>query len=197
MLFAVVEGRVDAAVAERVARHTNVLIDQILIKNGRANIASKVRGYAGSAVQEQKWFVLADLDSDPCPSDLLGRWGVPARSAHFTCRFAVREVEAWLLSDAETLAQELHVSQSALPPRPEELRDAKLALVNAARRSRRRSVREALTPPPTSLLQTGPDYTPWIIDYVQRNWRPGQAALISPSLRKCMTSLTSLFDRLV
>ena len=64
-----------------------------------------------------------------------------------------------------------------------------------ARRSRRRSVRDALVPQAGTTAKVGPGYAVSLIDYTSRHWRPEIAATRSESLarlrdflRRCASS---------
>jgi hypothetical protein len=59
---------------------------------------------------------------------------------------AVREVEAWLLSDRANLVRFLSVPVSHVSRTPELLDNPKSAMVELARRSRRRDIREDMVP---------------------------------------------------
>ncbi len=105
---------------------------------------------------------------------------------------AVRAVEAWLLADRERIANLLAVSQAKIPLRPEELEDPKQTLVDLARRSRRRTVRDGLVPTKTSGRQVGRDYNELLTDFVVNKWRPSDAARRSDSLRRALACLRTL-----
>ena len=117
---------------------------------------------------------------------------------------AVREVEAWLLADAARLGRFLGVPAARIPLSPDTLRNPKQEMVNLARRSRSRSIREDLVPRPEGGRQVGPAYTSRLIEFVQgaaNGWRPAVvpclrkgevAAGASNSLARCLRSLAAM-----
>src|SRR5688500_2451144 len=107
----------------------------------------------------------------------------------------VREVEAWLLADQDHLAAFLGVARSRVPANPEGLADPKRAMVDLARRSRRRDIQEDMVPRPNSGRIVGPGYTARMIEFItdrQGGWRPDVAAGSSDSLRRCLNHLSRL-----
>jgi hypothetical protein len=112
-------------------------------------------------------------------------------------RVAVRTIEAWLLADRERLAQLLGVNVAWLPTDPDYLDDPKRELINLARRSRRRAVRDDLVPRQGSGRSVGPLYTTRMIEFLQdetAGWRLDQALRASDSLARCVIRLRSLAE---
>jgi len=107
-------------------------------------------------------------------------------------RIAVHQGESWLLADAERMAAFLHVQMEAVPSPPDELVNAKQALVNLARTSRSREVRAALVPAEGSTASVGRQYTSLIAEFAREHWRPGVAARRSGSLNRCIQALRTL-----
>jgi hypothetical protein len=107
-------------------------------------------------------------------------------------RVAVRQVEAWLMADAETLPQYLGVPQNAIPLDPEALPNAKTEMVNLARRSTRKDIRNDMVPRQGSGRAVGPAYTSRLIEYVKTAWRPWEAAQRSDSLRRALVCIEKL-----
>lgn len=100
-----------------------------------------------------------------------------------------------MMVDRERAAGFLSVARSAVPTSPDDPPDPKQTLVDLARRSRGKAVREGLVPRPRSGRRVGPDYTSLMIEYVEERWRPHVAATSSDSLRRCMVSLKDLAER--
>ncbi|MBA2690951.1 MAG: hypothetical protein H0U65_00450 [Rubrobacter sp.] len=140
------------------------------------------------------WCVVRDLDGNaPCAAELVSRL-LPHPAEHMRLRIAVRSCEAWMMADRERSGRFLSIARSVVPSSPDDLDDAKETLVNLARRSRRRDVREGLVPGERSGRRVGPDYTSLMIEYIHKRWRPDVAASSSDSLRRCMESLKSLAE---
>jgi hypothetical protein len=148
-------------------------------------------GYAAAA-KLSPWFVLVDLDQDtPCGAALVKEW-LPAPPVMMRLRVAVREAEAWLLSDRIALARFLSVSRDVIPRGADELDDPKGALVAIARRSRSRAIREGMAPRVDSGRTIGPLYVAELSRFVREQWNVDAAASGSDSLARCVASLRTL-----
>ena len=157
-----------------------------------SNLDRQIDGY-NRAAQHSGWLVLRDLDrAEWAPA--LARQLLPAPAEHICFRIAVREVEAWLLADRDGIAGFLGISHARIPPMPEQLPDPKSSLVAAARRSRSRTVRDDLVPPPGSGRSVGPGYVAMITEFVDERWDPEAARTHSPSLDRIMRCLQSFSE---
>jgi hypothetical protein len=110
-------------------------------------------------------------------------------------RVAVRELEAWLLADTERIAKFLGVAVAEIPADPDSVADPKRLMVQLARSSRRRAIREDMVPNIGSGHQVGPAYTSRMIEFIQSvesGWRPNVAAGNSDSLRRCISAISNL-----
>jgi len=185
----VLEGDIDEAVVRRLLDHVNVVAGAVYGRKGKEWIRRNMSGFL-NASRYSPWVILVDLDGDAaCPPPVLSQW-VPAQQPQFLCfRIVVREIEAWLMSDPETLSDFLSVAQARIPAIPEELPDPKGEMVSLARRSRRRAVRDDMCPRPGSGTTTGPAYASRLIEYAASRWRPDVAARKSESLRRALECL--------
>lgn len=191
VISAAVEGIVDEAVVRKLIAHTGATPGAVYGKEGKASLRKKIADY-NSAAQRRPWIVLVDLDrDDDCAPPLRNAW-LPQPAPHLCFRVAVREVEAWLLADAERLAGFLSVARSKLPPDPERLADPKTTMVNLARSSRRHAVQEDMVPRKGSGRQVGPAYSSRLIEFVSSSWQPDVAARRSDSLRRAIECLKRL-----
>ena len=188
---AAVEGIVDEVVVRKLIRDAGGQPGAVYGKNGKSSLRQKVTGY-NNAAQRSPWIVLVDLDRDAeCAPPLFETW-LPEPAPYMCFRVAVHEIEAWLMADAQTLAAFLGVARSRIPAQPEDSVQAKEALVNLARHSRRRAVREDMVPREGSGRRVGPAYTSRLIEYVESKWRPEVAAESAESLRRAMACLRNL-----
>ena len=192
-----VEGDIDEAVLRRLVHEVGGTLGNVYGKRGKALLLHRLNGF-NNAARFHPWIVLADLDNDwQCAPLAMTAWlPRPARSMVF--RIAVREVEAWILADRQRVAQFLGVADSRVPLHPETLDDPKAALVNVARRSRRKDVKLDLVPRPGSDAPVGAAYTSRLIEFVSDariGWRPRVAAAHSNSLRHCLERLQELKAR--
>ena len=189
-----VEGITDEAVLRRVCTFIGVPLGNVYGRYGKSYILAKLNGYNNSA-QFRHWVVLLDLDNDGlCAPDVLARW-LPTPSRLMRLRVAVREVEAWLLADPERLGKHLSVSAAEIPANPDDVIDPKRFMVELARRSRRRSIRQDMLPAVGSGQAVGPAYVSRMIEFIQDDktgWRPEVAARKSDSLRRCISAISEL-----
>lgn len=191
VILAAVEGDIDEAVVRKLVKHVGAELGSVYGKNGKAHLRARIGGF-NNAARRGPWIVLVDLDRDAdCAPPLRTEWLLnPASRLCF--RVAVRQVEAWLLADAQSLAAHLRVPRSAMPGTPEDLDNPKREIVNLARRSRRGAIRADIVPRDASGRVVGPAYTSRLVEYVETSWRPEVAATRSDSLRRAIECLERL-----
>jgi hypothetical protein len=194
VVSAAVEGLVDEAVIKSLIAEAGAVTGQVYGKRGKPFLRQSIGGYNNSA-KFRPWVVLVDLDQDAaCAPELCQNW-LPAKAAMLCFRVAVRAVEAWLLSDRESIAKFLSVSMSLVPLNPESETNPKKVMVNLAARSKRRNIRDDMVPRPESGRSVGPAYTSRLIEFIQSPlWRPKIAAEGSQSLRRCRMCLERLVE---
>lgn len=194
IISSAVEGILDEAVAGRLIESVGAVAGPVHSKNGKAALQDKISGY-NHAANISPWFVLADLDHDFACAPLLRDDWLPRISTLMCLRIAVRQVEAWLLADRQGVAKFLGVAMAHVPIDPEGLDNPKRSLVELARRSRRRAIREGMVPRHGSGRPVGPAYASFVAEFVQESWRPKQATRRSDSLRRCIDGLRRLVER--
>ena len=188
-----VEGPTDAHVAARLVTHAGGQVGRVLGRQGKAYVGARIGGYC-QAARRDPWLVLIDLDTDAdCPVPILDKW-LPTKPRHMCFRVAVREIESWLLANADALAAYMGVRRERVPEMPDRLADPKDAMVALARRSRDRRIRRDMVPLTGGGGRTGLRYATRVIDYVQRAWRPEVAAQRSESLRRAMACLERIVE---
>jgi hypothetical protein len=106
-------------------------------------------------------------------------------------RVAVRAIEAWLLADHIGVSSFFQVRPHDVPNDPESLRDPKIALVELARRSRSRHIREDMVPAPRTTARVGPGFVGRVMEFSDSTWSWKRAARRSESLRKCLARLAA------
>ncbi|RME93004.1 MAG: hypothetical protein D6766_09045 [Verrucomicrobia bacterium] len=192
-LHAAVEGITDEAVLRRLLAHLGGNLTAVHCQNGKPALLRRLPHY-NQAARHAPWIVLLDLDRDAdcAPAFLEAR--LPSPAPLMCLRIAVRAVEAWLLADALPLASFLSVSPSRIPSDPDALEDPKRVMVDLARASRRRPIRQDMVPRPTSGRPVGPAYASRLIEFTRQHWRPDQAARRSESLRRAISALTRLLQ---
>lgn len=197
VITAAVEGLTDEALLKRLCSFLGTTAGQIYGKCGKPYILARLGGYNYSA-RFRHWVVLLDLDNDgQCAPDVLPLW-LPDPSRLMCLRVIVRELEAWLLADPMRISRFLSVAAAEVPTDPDTIPDPKRAMVELARRSRRRAIREDMVPHIGSGQPVGPAYTSRMIEFIQDSnagWRPDVAALNSNSLQRCISAISLLLDQ--
>lgn len=191
IISAAVEGVTDEAVVRRLVAHVGAEPGTVYGRVGKPHLKERIAGY-NNAARHAPWFVLVDLDRDAdCAPPLVAGW-LPEPAPLLCFRVAVRAVEAWLLADADAIAGFLGVARKKIPGDPDALPAPKQALVNLARASRRRAVREDIVPREGSGRPVGPAYASRLIEFASSSWRPAAAADRSDSLRRAIACLRNL-----
>jgi hypothetical protein len=183
-----VEGDLDAAVVRRVLAEATLSIGPIYGRRGKNYLDKSLNGY-NNAARRSCWLVVRDLDHDAECAPELVQLLMPKPSAQMCFRIAVRQIEAWLLADRGRIADLFQLSLDVIPRNPDALDDAKGTLVQLARRSRNRRLREEMVPEASTSAKVGTGYSGRMIDFAANIWRPGFAALSSPSLASCLRSV--------
>ena len=139
-------------------------------RSGRADLFSRLPRY-NQAAQFSPWLVLVDLESDQLCAPAFVQDRLPQSSAWMRFRVAVHAIESWLMADGEMLARYLNVSRSRMPLNPDAVEHPKRHLIDIARHSGTRRIREGLIPRAESGASQGPRYTSLMQDFVATWWR--------------------------
>ncbi|MBZ5594389.1 MAG: DUF4276 family protein [Acidobacteriia bacterium] len=135
------------------------------------------------------FIVLTDLDNSECPSRLIEDWLDVPKHPNLLFRVAIREVEAWLLADRVNFSRFLAIAQELVPIDSDGLDDPKATLVNLARQSRLKAIRDRIVPKRDSTAKQGPDYNACLGSFVRDNWDIDAARAASLSLAKTVNRL--------
>jgi len=164
-------------------------VGNVFGRGGFGYLRSTARNWNAAAAAGTPILLLTDLDHHPCPSGLIEDWLDVEPHANLVFRVAVREVESWLLADREGFAEFLGISDAVIPLQPDQIPDPKQSLVNLARRSRRRTLRESIVPRNGSTAVQGPDYNGCLGGFVRDHWNRHAALERSPSLGRAWRRL--------
>jgi len=170
-----------------------MLISRVFGKRGKNYIRQNLFAH-NQAAQLTPYLVIVDLDRDECPPSLVGAWINFPKNTNFVFRIAVREAEAWLISDRANLAAFMGVSKDVITAEPENLPDPKEYLINLARRSRKRNIREDLIPEGQATV--GRNYNTCLAEFVYGKWDARKAMNGSKSLSGLIKALENLEKRL-
>ena len=135
------------------------------------------------------YLILTDLDTRECAPLMIREWLPVARNHNLIFRIAVREVESWLLADRFGFAKFLGIARDKLPKNPDDLSDPKAHLINLARISRKRDLREDILPRIRSTAKQGPAYNERLVSFVREAWNPSKARQLSSSLERTLKAL--------
>ncbi|MGB8980464.1 MAG: hypothetical protein WCC12_01165 [Anaerolineales bacterium] len=185
MITAAVEDILSEAVLRRVIEQINkpYTIGLVLSGNGKGYLKTKASGFNSSA-KGSPFLLLVDQDTKAeCPPALIASWLNKQPCHHnLVFRVAVMEIEAWVMADRAALSSYLGVTLNKVPADVEAIADPKRFLVNLARSSRSRTVRDDLVPREQSTARVGPNYNGSLIQFVQAHWQLGEARRNAPSL---------------
>jgi hypothetical protein len=158
-------------------------------KKGKDHLKKNIARF-NQAAAHVPFIILTDLDEEDCPPGLLGRWLPKGRHNNLVLRIAVREVESWLLADREHLAEFLGVLTTMIPQQPDNCTGPKSLLIDLARHSSRRDIREDMVPSPGSTSKVGKNYVGQLTKFVTSKWHVDDATRShSPSLDKALKAL--------
>ena len=157
-------------------------------RGGNGYLKKNINGF-NNAASGVPYLVGTDLDRYDCPPALISDWLAHPKYHNLLIRVAVHEAEAWVLADREGFASFLGISAAKIPEDVEALAKPKETLIQLARTSRKRNVRDDICPPPHSTSKVGPNYNARLGGFVSQSWNPTVARLKSPSLNRTINRL--------
>jgi hypothetical protein len=158
--------------------------------NGFGKIKKNIMAY-NKAAKYGYYFVITDLDNEGCAPSLIEKWLPANRNDQLLLRVAVHEIESWLLADRESFSSFFAISREIIPARPDTLADPKQTVISLAKKSRKRSIRNAFVPIDDH-ASIGPGYNLEFRNYIQNHWNIAVARKHSPSLEKAMIALSKI-----
>ena len=93
------------------------------------------------------------------------------------------------MADRNGTANLLSIPVERIPRNTDEIPNPKEFLVSLARRSQKRTVREALIPAQGTILPVGNEYNAFLSEFVREHWDLERAASVSPSLKRTLDRL--------
>jgi hypothetical protein len=188
--MAFVEGYLDGLAARKLLLELDCAEPNlgIIAAEGGEQFWLKVEKYNQASKRLGPTLALVDLETAKCPSQLIMQ-NLPVREPDLLLRIAVRMLEAWLLADDVNLANFLRVRKTKIPSAPDEEIDPKRTIVNLARDSSSRDIRDDLVPPQGISHRVGKGYSARMADFIQNHWEPLSAAKRSPSLERAISAI--------
>jgi hypothetical protein len=168
----------------------NYFIGTVFGRGGYGYLRRTAPGWNAGA-RGTPFILLTDLDNHTCPPALIQEWLNLPIHPNLIFRVAVREVEAWLLADKVNIARFLCVAIERVPGDCEQILDPKRQLVELARRSRSRDIKERVAPKAGSTATQGPDYNGCLGRFVINHWDIEAASAASPSLARAVHRLVT------
>lgn len=165
-------------------------VGNCLNQRGYGKIKKIISGL-NHAAKGMPYLVLTDLDNAECPLVIISEWLTQPKHPNLLFRIAVKEVEAWLLAHREAFAQFLGISVDLIPRDADRIPDPKQALINLAKKSKKRNLRDAIVPDHNSTAKIGKDYNAQLIQFVNQNWQITSAQTNSPSLKRAMNAIVN------
>lgn len=186
----IVEGQLEEPVLRQLIDQTapHLFPDVCYGKHGRDWLRINLQKY-NKAAHIKPFVVLADLERDNCPPELLHVWMPHGIHQNIEIRIVVHMLESWLLADCQACAAFLGVAEVLLPRLPDDEANPKQIIVNLARRSRLRKIREDLVPVTDTPNNVGGNYRGQLEHFVLQHWNARRAAQNSPSLQRAINSL--------
>ena len=193
-IHVVAEGKLEIPVACRLIDFCGHQRGRVYPVRGAGNIGKDAVSYSCLANDEMAVLVLTDfMDSkSPCPAaarkSYLGKKAADV-SQNFLLRFAVNELESWLLADHTNFARLLGIRSEKISPTPDTLPDPKKHIAELARLSSQKAIKEDLI---SASGRQGRLYLPKMENFVCSTWDIKAAQKRSPSLNRCVKRLCSL-----
>lgn len=183
------------AVAEKIVTHFGCEVAVSHNRRGCGRLDTGLKGFAAASAFSP-WLVFRDLDTTACAPALLDKI-FPQRDNYpnLLLRVVVREVESWIMADRAGFARFIGVSVANIPQLPESIADPKSALIQLARQTRHRKLREGLVPRLGSGVAVGPEYNSILEAFVWNHWNVDAAAQHAPSLERLLIRFQELLDR--
>ena len=192
IIDALVEGMIDEAVARKVVQAAGHDFGTCYGKRGIGYVKEKVKLFNKSAPRGVMLVLVDFMDTRAvCPPEVIAMY-LPHPHPNMIFRVVVAEIESWLLADGLNLADFLCISRTRIPTSPEQVCDPKRSVVNLARGSRCKSVRDALVPPRDASIPSGKLYASEMIRFVRDRWDLQNARRNAPSLDRCLCRLENL-----
>ena len=192
-----VEDTLSQSVARRLLREytPGAEIWRVVGLNGNQSIRTRIIDLNQIAANIGPVLVLTDLDSpDSCPVELIEEWtGNISPDPNLLIRVIVLEIESWVMADRHSFAKWLMVARDRIPHHPEDVDDPKRILIEIARRSRKRELRDGLVRRYRGVVyQRGLEYNALLSDFVEHTWDPEAARLNSRSLDRAIRRIADM-----
>ncbi len=159
-----------------------------VLRWNKDKIKEKIK-HINQAAQGHAYFVLTDQDTDDrCPPEAIRELREPVHS-NLVYRFAVMEIESWVMAHREAVSKFLSVPINRIPADIDAITSPKEHLVTLAKKSRSSRVRNDIAPRDKSTSKVGPNYNDRLSEFVMKHWDINTAARYSRSLNRTLEKL--------
>ncbi|MBF2756076.1 MAG: hypothetical protein ISN29_12610 [Gammaproteobacteria bacterium AqS3] len=143
------------------------------VRWNKSKIQREISNLNHSAKGSMLNLVVTDQDTPGnCPAGALENLGAPL-APNLLYRFAVMEVESWVMADRENFSEFFSVRINALPQHPDEVINPKEHLAGLIRKFGSKNIDQA-----------GRGYNPILGEFVGNCWNVSNAQKYSPSLKR-------------
>ena len=193
----IAEGYTEEAIATRIIPFCGHELGNVYGRRGCVFIRQNATKFRHLATDQTGVLILTDFrDANViCVPEALKEYiynKLPNPPKTFICRFAINEIESWLLADTEGISSFLRISKSQVPHQPENEANPKQTLINLARLSRNKRVCEGIAPTPGHHANVGPEYMSLIREFISMHWNIETAICNAPSLERCIRRLREI-----
>lgn len=187
----VVEDDLSEIIVRTILKSTNIryTVSACLGKRGYVYIKDKILAF-NSACKGMPYIVITDLESI-CPPSQIKEWLSVPIHRNLLFRIAVKEIEAWVMADRLNFALFLGIRQELIPQNVDSIENPKQFLVNLARQTRKKLLRESIVPKQGSTARVGPDYNGTLSEFVWGYWNLEEAIKHSDSLRRAFYAINN------
>ena len=189
-LTCVYEDLLTASVIKRLVNEFNdkITITQEINAHGFGKIKRDILKY-NNAAKNKPFIIITDLDKKECAVSLIEDWfNNTEKEPELIFRVAVKEIDAWILADKKGIAKTLNISPDIIPSEPEKIDNPKELLMQLAKKSKKREIREEF-PPKDSFAHQGPLYNILLTTFVNEEWNLDEAMKHSKSLEKAYIAI--------
>ena len=159
-------------------------------KTGNGYIRKNIKNF-NYASKVTPFLVLTDLDMHECPIQLIEKWLDFKKDENLIFRIAVREIESWVIADAEGIAEYFKIDKTRIPKNPDQIIDSKQTLINLAKLSKSKTIKSGIVPRNGSTSKQGIQYNILIGKFIRDFWKLERAKTRSESLQRATNALTN------
>lgn len=188
-LILIVEDSLSEIVAKKILAGTNKNYKVVNTLFWNKNKISNKIGDINKSAKGHVFFVLTDQDThDNCPPLAIKKLPAPIHQ-NLLYRFAVMEIESWVLAHREAIANFLSIPLNKIPQNTDTILRPKESLIRLAKLSRSSTIRSDIAPQDSSTSKIGRDYNGKLGEFVIKHWDVNTASESSPSLERTLTKL--------